>query len=464
VISDPYAAQKDRLSEVAKRLQSHLSDLKRPLIIEFAGTPKAGKSTSIAALAKFLRRHKIPVRVIIERASVCPIRDKNHPFFNVWTACTSLAQMLESLDGEPGVTILDRGIFDALVWMHLHHHNERLTNDEYKRLIDFLRIDKWLRKLDIVATLTVDAETSLKREFKDQLIDDEGQIMNKRTLEEYNTSLHACVRDYATGFKFFQLDTTTLEPVKGVAQIASRVLDAAEELLDEDVAVVNVGLLARWMPTSGVLSDPGKIVTFMAELSDEVHFMKRTKAEATPSLAQPIPAAVIKQNDQMLVTHIRGLKQGRLRERHAVWIGGHVRREDYPPRKAHIGATLRRCLSRELEEEIRLSVPFDRLPRNPTAIVWDSRQPRSVQHFGLLYDCRVGEHLARDVEHLSKREIAEGQWKSMYLELREIGPSLKEVENWESWSAMYLRSVHSIDVGVPRTSAPDLFSLGQTAG
>jgi predicted NUDIX family phosphoesterase len=461
---DPYAAQKARLAELATRLQGHLADLKRPLIIEFAGTPKAGKSTSIAALAKFLRRHKIPVRVVIERASVCPIRDKNHPFFNVWTACTSLAQMLEALDGDQGVTILDRGIFDALVWMRLHHHNERLTDDEYRRIIDFLRIDKWLRKLDVVATLTVDAQTSLAREFKDQLIDDEGQIMNERTLEEYNDSLRACVSEYATGFKLFELDTTKLEPVHGVAQIASRVLEAAEELLDEEVAVVNVGLLTRWMPRSGVLTDPEKIARFMSELSDEVRFVKRTRAETLPNLAQPIPAAIIRQNSQILVSHIRGVKQGRLRERHAVWIGGHVRREDYPPRKTQIGATLRRCLARELEEEVGLSVPVERLPKMPAAITWDTRHPRSVQHFGLFYECRVGEHLARNIDHLHKREIAEGQWKSMYLELRDVAPSLSEVENWESWSAMYLSQAYGMHIAAKRTQEPDLFVLGSSAG
>jgi hypothetical protein len=51
-----------------------------------------------------------------------------------------------------------------------------------------------LRKLEIVATLSVDSETSLKREFKDQLIDEEGQIMNRQTLDAYNASLKACVQ------------------------------------------------------------------------------------------------------------------------------------------------------------------------------------------------------------------------------------------------------------------------------
>ena len=33
---------------------------------------------------------------MVERASVCPIRDKKHANFNIWTLCTTLAQILVS--------------------------------------------------------------------------------------------------------------------------------------------------------------------------------------------------------------------------------------------------------------------------------------------------------------------------------------------------------------------------------
>ena len=92
---------------------------RRPVVIEFAGTPKAGKTTTISQVQAFLKRCGFRVRVVVERASVCPIRDKKHSNFNVWTASTTLAQILEYTQDPPGpedpqILILDRGIFDAL--------------------------------------------------------------------------------------------------------------------------------------------------------------------------------------------------------------------------------------------------------------------------------------------------------------------------------------------------------------
>ena len=68
---------------------------RRPVVIEFAGAPKAGKTTTLSTLQAFLKRCGFKVEVVIERASVCPIRDKKHANFNIWTACTTLAQILE---------------------------------------------------------------------------------------------------------------------------------------------------------------------------------------------------------------------------------------------------------------------------------------------------------------------------------------------------------------------------------
>src|SRR5271157_5238059 len=68
---------------------------RKPVVIEFAGSPKAGKTTTLATVQTFLKRCGFKVEVVIERASVCPIRDKKHANFNIWTACTTLAQILE---------------------------------------------------------------------------------------------------------------------------------------------------------------------------------------------------------------------------------------------------------------------------------------------------------------------------------------------------------------------------------
>ncbi len=88
---------------------------KRPLIIEFSGSPKAGKTRSISVLELFLKRNGIKVEVFTERASVSPIKSKGHLNFNVWVSCASLQGMLEALYRDIDIFILDRSIFDALV-------------------------------------------------------------------------------------------------------------------------------------------------------------------------------------------------------------------------------------------------------------------------------------------------------------------------------------------------------------
>lgn len=88
-----------RISELEK-LAADILQLKRrvrprrPIVIEFSGSPKSGKTTAISSLDIFLRRNGFRTKVLTERASVCPIPNKFDPVFNVWTGCAALNQSL----------------------------------------------------------------------------------------------------------------------------------------------------------------------------------------------------------------------------------------------------------------------------------------------------------------------------------------------------------------------------------
>lgn len=86
---------KSELQKRAEAAAERFGRARKPIVFEFAGVPKAGKTTTLSALQAFLKRCGFLVEVVVERASVCPIRDKKHSNFNVWTACTTLAQVLE---------------------------------------------------------------------------------------------------------------------------------------------------------------------------------------------------------------------------------------------------------------------------------------------------------------------------------------------------------------------------------
>jgi pantothenate kinase-related protein Tda10 len=75
------------LAELEKKIslvQPRLSEKRRPFIIEFAGTPKSGKTTTISAIHQFLKRNGVMVSTFQERASVAPLVDKGTAFFNTW--------------------------------------------------------------------------------------------------------------------------------------------------------------------------------------------------------------------------------------------------------------------------------------------------------------------------------------------------------------------------------------------
>jgi predicted ATPase len=106
---------------------------RRPIVIEFCGSPKSGKTSCINSLDLFLRRNKFRTRVQSERASVCPVRKKYDPYYNFWTVTSAVAELSEVLSNHSkdyDVVMMDRGIFDALCWFkwllsknHIDEHN-----------------------------------------------------------------------------------------------------------------------------------------------------------------------------------------------------------------------------------------------------------------------------------------------------------------------------------------------------
>src|SRR5882762_8468762 len=108
-----------KLEADTKIIQSYLGFSKRAFVIEFAGTPKSGKSTAVEAIRHFFSRQGFRVHVLAERAALCPIPMKGHLFFNTWCAVSMLAELLENVDTDTDIIIVDRGILDALVWLGL---------------------------------------------------------------------------------------------------------------------------------------------------------------------------------------------------------------------------------------------------------------------------------------------------------------------------------------------------------
>ncbi|HXM43198.1 MAG TPA: hypothetical protein VN924_18320 [Bryobacteraceae bacterium] len=64
--------------------------------------------------------------------------------------------MLESVYKDVDVLILDRGVFDALVWNHWLELAGKVTHQEALQVEQFFTMSRWTNLIDIVFVLTCD--------------------------------------------------------------------------------------------------------------------------------------------------------------------------------------------------------------------------------------------------------------------------------------------------------------------
>jgi thymidylate kinase len=184
----------------------------RPFLIELAGTPRAGKTTALTALADALRQCDLHVETVDESASGCPIPDKRDPLFNVWTFLTTLRQLLRARHADTDVVVIDRGIVDAACWMDWYRATGGLLEDEHRAIEDFILLPRWTKDLNLVLIMTTEPDVAVEREAAGRGGRNHGQIVNHDTLGEFNASVRRVHARCNGRYPLVGVDTTRLSP------------------------------------------------------------------------------------------------------------------------------------------------------------------------------------------------------------------------------------------------------------
>ena len=396
-----------RLETEAAKLRAQLDAgfAKRPLIIEFSGLPKSGKTRSISILELFLKRNGFKVDVFIERASIAPIRTKGHLNFNTWVSCASLQGMLEALSKpELDIFILDRGVFDALVWTHWLAQTGKVTEDEASACDKFFAMSRWTDLVDLVLIMTCDPRTSIEREYMNQLTTKRGTIMSEGTLHQIKGSIEATKLAYGSKFKAIEhIDTTGMTTMQTAVKITEKTLDVLTNFLDEKICVVPAGLIPDEIPGKGLVHQSATVDKFVDLVNREKRFVRRSEAESDPTLIQPISCAIIRWKDQILLLR-RNKKGHALHEKYLLWAGGHVNSSDDSP------DILSAALHRELSEEIFIKGAYS-VSERPIALLRTDEDARASRHIGVLYEITLD---SNDVAlALNQKEFKETRGTSM---------------------------------------------------
>lgn len=418
-------------------LERYQKNARRPVVIEFAGVPKAGKTSTIGAIQTFLKRCGFKVQVVIERASVCPIRDKKHFTFNVWTACTTLAQILENTQDparteDPQVLILDRGLFDSVAWLGLMERLSRIRHDEREVIERFVLADEWRKRITGVIVMTVSPQDAMKREAGLLPVKAEGSIMNHEVLEQSLQNTIACCERMKDKFRIFKIDTSSTSgnsgPQHTAENVAHIVLDLIDQELQEEILHLPKASIASLFQNRTFVGPDGA-AQLIQEFGSQGNYAAREKVEADHGLVQAIPVVVVrnKRGDVLRLKRRERSTSSKLHEQVVIWAGGHVRLED-----GKNGIAVLRCAMRELKEELRLSVEQEEL-KLVGAVYADAGD--SGKHVGLVYEWRA---VTDDVVvTLSNAEFFERRGNSLsgrFVSLTEIAQDVSSGIIREAWS------------------------------
>jgi len=425
------------MTEIQKRAEALAKEFKskgrKPVVIEFAGTPKAGKTTTLSTLSGFLKRCGFKVEVVIERASVCPIKDKKHGNFNIWTACTTLAQILEKTQSpprpdDPDVLILDRGLFDSVAWLRMMCKMARIKENEVEAAEKFLLIEEWRKRISGVIVMTSSAADAMQ-------------------LEKFKTNTTEACKRLEGQFRIFQINTSdvTTSKKQTAEKVATIVLELIAEQLDEEVLCANKLDLIRLFGGKTTLVGEGALP--VSELfTKNGKFVARDQAEKTSELVQALPVVVVRtKNGQVLQLRRREKAlTNPLHNKVVIWAGGHVRKED-----SSNGHSLIQGALREIHEELCLSLDAKALKL--IGAIYADVGKKTSQHVAIVYEWRADKDDV--VVVLSNTEFKERRGQSLSGKFVELNDLIKNMSNegqeMEPWSEEIIRHLLGSNVSMP---------------
>lgn len=224
-------AEREALEKLAQSVRETCASNpnKLPVVVEFAGSPKSGKSINIDILSHFFKRMEFNVWAPSEGASKrTPYHLKrNLVAFNAWSLNYAISELLVAYYNidQPDLVILDRGPFDSIAWMSLLHARGDLDDKEFKIIRDFSLHPEWSDLIGRLYLFTCEPETSLERELNVKLTHGPGVAMNtdmlRSLLAEYQK-----LRAELSSYPILPFDTTqSTGPLETANQLAADILN-----------------------------------------------------------------------------------------------------------------------------------------------------------------------------------------------------------------------------------------------
>ena len=173
-------------------------ELPKPFVIEFSGTPRTGKTTTLNNLYDFFKKGGFDVSLIEEFTTSETYKEKFKSKFDQMSLGDSNFAILEevyrqlqnAISSGKEIILIDRSINDRQIWNYRRFIRGDMPEAQYLETRDkYLVISKEL--IDFLVITYADPLVSLKRDYLSSLALEPRKFLNVDNIEEYNNSLYA---------------------------------------------------------------------------------------------------------------------------------------------------------------------------------------------------------------------------------------------------------------------------------
>lgn len=214
-----------------QRLKSLVS-LPKPFVIEFSGTPRTGKTTTINNLYDFFKKGGFDVSIIEEFTTSETYKEKFRSKLDRMSLGDSNIAILEevyrqlqnAISSGKEIILIDRSINDRQMWNYRRFIRGDMPEDQYLEARDkYLVISKDL--IDFLVITYADPLVSLKRDYLSSLALEPRRFLNIDNIEEYNNSLNVLQRLFSESVDSMAfLDTSDMSMNDVAIEVTSQIL------------------------------------------------------------------------------------------------------------------------------------------------------------------------------------------------------------------------------------------------
>ncbi len=202
----------------------NLCKLTKPFVIEFSGTPRTGKTTTINNLYDFFKKGGFDITIIEEFTTSKYYKEKfkqkysdlSSSDFNIAILKEVTKQLKDIINSDREIILIDRSINDRQIWNYRRYKKGDIDLKTYEELRDkYSLISKKL--IDFLVITFADSLTSIKRDYNSSLALEQRKFLNIKNIDEYNDSLNNLQELFKNSTDNYLLLDTSLMDLNDVA-------------------------------------------------------------------------------------------------------------------------------------------------------------------------------------------------------------------------------------------------------